>query len=476
MMQHVHPSRRPAFLAAIVVSAALCLNACSRTPASLKRPNMTALSPRLQPLFEKTRTVCFGRFVVEVPATATVVYGPGGVDGGLIVHYPGEAGKLAQHVTEQIVEVEKDRDFLDKDDLAKFPLFGKATDGAMPGQKLVFGSRDHVSYSIDSYIPLGNDLFVQRAVSAVSKDKSIASLNSVARLLRLRAENEVPTESGICIDGGFLPGQQPEYENVALGIRLKEFPDVHFSVEVKKNQDFVIESSALEPLLKQAEKDGGSWYSGIKFFRRGPRQLGHWNGFEVLAHKPPQEKSTDSHEFLFHSLGAPKDPLHPSLDIQLDTGVKKDSTASIKPSLTDEEAVALWDKLTTSIRVRPTGGAKHSAVEPPKTPLGTLVATGNACPHAGWWQCAEGGDVAGGTRQHFKAGEALPHAVLLGKPTAWQKLKGERPSFKTATVWKLVEFDAAATPAAGPATLPPSDVAQMTPAAAAEDPTPPGEG
>jgi hypothetical protein len=34
----------------------------------------------------------------------------------------------------------------------------------------------------------------------------------------------------------------------------------------------------------------------------------------------------------------------------------------------------------------------------------------------------------------------MPHAVSLGEPSLWQKLKGERPSYRTATVWKLVGY------------------------------------
>ena len=404
---------------------------------------MTALSPRLQPLFEKTRTVCFGHFVVEVPATATVVRGDERVNAP-IAYFPGESEKLAQHVAAQLVEVEKDRDYLRKGSefVESDSLFGKVIDGILPGQKLVFGSKDHVFYSIHSFIPIGKDLFVQNTNAALSKDAGITSLNTVASHLRLRTEDEVPTEAGSCIDGGFV-SWQPEFETVSLGVRLKEFPDVHFSIQTIKNLEFLIESSALEPRLKRAEADGGTWYSRIKFFRRGPRQLGDWKGFEALAHKPAQEHDTESHEFAFISLCAIRDPLQPKLDIKLDTGVKDDKTASIKPSLTDEEAVALWDKLTTSIRVRPTGDAvKKSTAAPAKTPLGAYIDSGGECPQTGWWRCSDSGEVAGGRRRYFVAGEAMPPAVLLGKPDIWQTITRKRPSQEIATVWELMEYGA----------------------------------
>ena len=420
---------------------------------------------------------------MEVPATAIVVYGPADVDFP-IKYYPDEGDKVAQHVEAQLVEVEKDRDYLRKasEFIGNNSLFGKVIDGVMPGQKLVFGSKDHVFYSIDSFIPVGKDLFVQHASSAISKDDSITSLNTAAKLLRLRAENEVPTEPGACIEGGFV-AWQPEFERASLGVRLKEFPDVHFSIEVSKNQDYLVESSALEPLLNRAEKDGGSWYSRIKFFRRGPRQLGNWNGFEALARKPAQEKSTESHEFAFVSLGALRDSLQPELNIKLDTGVKADQTASVKPSLTDEEAVALWDKLTTSIRVRPTGdSAKHSTAAPPRTPLGEFVDTGSACPQAGWWRCSDNGEVAGGRRRHFVADESMPHAVLMDKPSVLQKLTGQRPIHQIATTWQLVAYDPLPAVADSKAEADPSphqpDVAQMAQpkAQGTQETSPPREG
>ena len=104
---------RPAALDACLLIAALCLLVYGRPAESLKTPNMTALSPRLLPLFEKTKTVCFGRFVVKVPESASVVYGPTDVDFPM-EYFPGEAEKLTQRVAEQLGEVEKDRDYIDK--------------------------------------------------------------------------------------------------------------------------------------------------------------------------------------------------------------------------------------------------------------------------------------------------------------------------------------------------------------------------
>jgi len=41
------------------------------------------------------------------------------------------------------------------------------------------------------------------------------------------------------------------------------------------------------------------------------------------------------------------------LDLSLHTGVKGNTTGGTRPSITDDEAVLLWDRLTTSVRPRP---------------------------------------------------------------------------------------------------------------------------
>lgn len=361
----------PVTFAGFLFIVTLCLSACGR-PESLQKPNATALSPRLQRLFEKTKTVCFGRFVLDVPASATVVPGPAGLDGGDIVRYPDERLNLKQRMETQRDEFKemKEQGYVDEDFINEHPLFGQIVDGSVPGQKLVYGTRNYASSSIDSYFAIGKDLFVQRANSEIPGDATVSELAQVAGNLRARAAHDIPNEAGLCFDGSFLPGDlnDLEFENVALGVRLKEFPDVHFSVDARKNGKWLIESSKLEPRLKSAEKEGGFLYSLVKFLRRGERQLGEWRGEEALAHMPANRASTDAHEFLFMSLGAIKDPFHPKLDVQLNTGVKDNRTASVHPSLTDEEAVALWDKLTTSIRLRPAVNSKGVTLIAPKTP------------------------------------------------------------------------------------------------------------
>ena len=422
-----------AFLTAIL----LC--GCDSNAKSLKRPHMTALSPRLEVLFQKSKTVCFSHFIMEVPSTAEVVYGPAEVEADL-VYYPGEASSIDRRVAEQLVEIEKDRIFLNVLKSDKLPLFGTIIEGSRPGSRIAFGSKSQVGYDLYSFFTIEDDLFVQSLKQVLKHEDHVSLLNSVASNLRLRANNEIPTEAGSCIDGAFIPIPL-EYERVTVGVRLKEFPDVHFSIEVHKNQTHIPELSDLETRLQRAAQEGGKWYSRIKFLRRGERQLGSWKGSEALVLKPAQETENEAHEFHFISLGEPDSPLVPGVDIQLDTGASRREIGAVRPSITDEEAVAVWDKLTGSIRVRPVSGPK-----PVKTPLTSTAETGAMCPESGWWQCDERGVLQSDRRKHVVAGDPMPYTTVLGHQTLWQKLSGEHPKYRAATMWKLVEYDAAPLP------------------------------
>lgn len=186
----------------------------------------------------------------------------------------------------------------------------------------------------------------------------IAKAGLYARELRGRAESDIPVEPGLCLEGGFIK-VNPTFENTSMGIRLAELPDVHLSISTIKNRESVDPDEKLENRLQAAEREAvqegkGDLYKSIKFFRRAPRQMGDWVGDEALARMPAEKGRFLSHKFQFYAVGVANDILRPVADVQLDTGVAGNATKAKLPSVSDEEAVAIWDRLTSSIRVRPT--------------------------------------------------------------------------------------------------------------------------
>jgi len=416
------------------------LGACQ--PSSKPNPttSMNSSISRAQALLAKTRTVCFGRFLIDIPADATVVYGPAEVEAP-ITFYKNQANTLDERLTRRLAEIEKERRFLMKEDIPKLPLFGKVVSGSRSGQKIVFGSKDQVSYAIHSFTPIGKDIFIQD-LSALPEDDEIPTLNKISSHLRLRADNEIPSELGMCIEGGFVPLEH-DHERITLGIRLKEFPDVHLSIDAHKNLNHLRTDDSPKLLREQAkaaaEQDGlGAIFAQTKILRQGPRKLNTWDGEEIALRTPAYKDNKSVHEFRFHSVGAINDHLHPELDIRFDSGVKDNQKAGVDPSITDEEALELWDKLISTIRIRKPSDATPTT--PAKVPLASQSKTGEICPQTGWWEPAGHKERQNGKRRLVKSGEPMPPLQLDVASSFWQKLAGQQSTRQIVTTWTLVEY------------------------------------
>jgi hypothetical protein len=437
---------------ALSAAAVLLLAACDPTPKQWKSPNMTALTPRLKPLFDKTRTLCFGRFMIDVPASATVAWGGADVPLGINI-YPDGVNEVKTLAQKFITELNSEK-AINHDDV---PLLLSVEDIAQPEGKIVTGYEDFQSINglkINGYFRLNNDgLIIDARPLREDRDGTIADIKSIARRLRKRTENEIPIEPGNCIEYAFLPdkpnpSEEDLMEHIRIGFRLKEFPDAHLSIYVAPSNPHNPEGDSLKAQWKRIKESPSTpeekqALARIKYFRESERQIHDWKtGYEVLVRNPDEEGVHSYHDFQIKFTGVPHDPYKPYADIQFQTGVANNTAGATKASLTDEEAIAVWDKITSSIRVRPTGNAVKTAGADsgPRLPLGELAATGRTCPQTGWWIPSEPGEGKATQRQHIKAGDRMPHVVSIGEPSLWQKLKGEQPSYRTATVWKLVDY------------------------------------
>lgn len=411
---------------------------------------MIKSTPRLQNMFEKTKTVCFGRFLVDVPASTTVSWGEVDVPLGVSV-YPGGVDEVKKLAQEFIVKLNSEKAIYKN----YVPLLISVDDVSEPEGKIITGYEDFQSLDdlkINGYFKINNDgIVIDSRPLRDDKEATIAVIKSIARRLRNLRENEIPTEPGNCIEYAFLPDdlaskKENQGELIRIGFRLKEFPDTHLSIFVGPSNPHYEDSGSLKWQLEQLEKrlkaeDPNHPNLKTRYLRRGDRQIHDWvGGFEALSHTPDLPEAHSFHDFGMDFRGVPSDPYKPYADIRMQTGVADNVAGATKASLTDEEAMAVWDRITSTIRVRPTIAASAKAAEGgpgARRPLGELAATGRTCPQTGWWAS----DDAQGGSQYVKVGDIMPHAITSGEPSLWQKFKGERPSYRTATVWKLVAYD-----------------------------------
>jgi hypothetical protein len=194
--------------------------------------------------------------------------------------------------------------------------------------------------------------------------------------LRLRTPDEIPIEPGYCIENGFMTDiDYTDQEMVNIGIEIPSLPDVSFSVSSNKNAygDYTPEEFekiqrpklSLLARIKEAQDDQGFHYPSRTVLREGKRDVQHWHGEESLI-----RRKDGTHDFEWALVGTPRDVANPSeFSAQMFTKVEHNTVGAAKSaSLSDDEAVALWDKLLSGLkfRVKVPGAPEGSYYMPPR--------------------------------------------------------------------------------------------------------------
>ena len=101
--------------------------------------------------------------------------------------------------------------------------------------------------------------------------------------------------------------------------------------------------------IQQAKDQQGKNYPSRTLLREGKRTVQHWHGEESLIRR------TDGvHDFEWTLVGTPKNIANPSvLEVSMFTKVDHNLVGAAEAaSLTDDEAIALWDKLLSGLKFR----------------------------------------------------------------------------------------------------------------------------
>ncbi|MES2118288.1 MAG: T6SS immunity protein Tli4 family protein [Pseudomonadota bacterium] len=403
----------------------------------------------------KGTTLCFGRFLIDLPEGAHIkemgqqssfLYGD-------IYSEPFEGGaegfKNKMALREADARAGKNQ---------KNHKFDKVIPTSIPNTRIIITRDDNVFgrvfFQLEMYHWADGILFSMNEGPYDRNNIGPAAHEietAIVARLRRRARDEIPTEPGFCIKDGFIAddGRTEHFEEAHMQINFLEWPDVWvsvFSQTVPKAGD----ESLLTRVYKVPETPLERAY--IRTLRRGKREVNGFKGEELLDLLPTPD-AIKQHYFHWEALGNVKDIFVPLLDLDLETATRPMKGPRPRPSLSDDQAIKLYDTILSTVRLRPTSApVKTKANEPPKKPLGERAATGRTCPQTGWWKSEDEGVVAEWRRRHFNEGDVLPMARRRGQPNLWQKVKGEQPVDQFATVWRLEEYGEA--PQGGPESAP----------------------
>lgn len=403
-------------------------------------------------LTQKMMTVCVGRFLLDLPEGAEISFAPARVASVTVevqpnyseAKYMAELGQREQVLSQQ-------RNAYDKPSLEKKAHGSAVNFSSMifyygrekPLSEIQFGQKvagAEDSISVEAYGLYNSFLYKFKAEHLLSPRFDDHVLNLVKQF-EARSMDSVPNQPGFCTENGLIHDPLPDgnTESITMFASLKGHPDLairlNTSVNLKRLQESLLERDAKNDVKLENR-------NSVKTFRRQHRALNGIDGEEVLD-KFKEANGTSAHMFMWAGMGNLKDVLAPKVTLELETGIGRPGQP-VNSSLSDDAVLELWDRITTSIRLRPTSVAPKNAQADTasQVPLGELVATGHACPQTGYWQCSELNGIEGARPQFFRQGEQMPHAVLRGTPNLWQKLSGNAPSHQIATVWTLVAYSA----------------------------------
>ncbi|WP_316157173.1 T6SS immunity protein Tli4 family protein [Cupriavidus sp. BIC8F] len=349
-----------------IILASLLLAGCQSyaTPEN-KMSEPIALSPRLQTLLAKTKQVCFGRYVMEVPAEAELLWGFQEFPGKIVTNV-GAAGRLRQVAEAYRAKV------LSADKTAEVTYFGAGSSGK------TIEVRYFPSDSAKSYGNERKHTFVVSGQNLFEWFYGGEELAPLVHGIRARDNADIPTAPGVCIDHGFVADASGSYQEIfGAGIRLPSLPDVSFSVDSNKLASVDDERGLLTSIAEQ-RKYLGSRYPKLTTLREGKRTVGVWQGEESLV-----RRADGTHDFEWEAVGRERTTLHPAvIGAKMYTKVAANRIgAADQASLTDEEAVALWDRLLDGVRFR---------VNAPPTQTGdpVTVRSGETTPLSGIWRAS----------------------------------------------------------------------------------------
>lgn len=396
---------------------------------------------------DRMKTVCVGRFLIDVPANAQVNLRLGLVEGFEVARRNESPDAFAARLLTREAELSAKNNMLGRKNMESIKeiqslgFSGKVfVHGRYRGYGIEQGQRKYFeTISVEGYVHKG-DATYSFVANTYSPDRT-GVLPTLLAQLADRAENEVPSEPGFCISGALLrdPSNPARSESIAMSANLPGHPDLGIlfwtnSAPAQGGSLLQRHEAAMEPLTR----------ARTRTLREGERAINGYAGEEV-AIKVTELNFATVFSFVWETPGSDDNVLMPHLSLELDTGMSpRAGGAPVQSSLSEEAVVLLWDKISSSIRLRPTGPGVLPEPMTPLPPLGTIAEAGDRCPQSGWWLCSEasnGVSVLGGQRQYLCKGQKMPQALLLPPQTLWQRLRGLQSSYEvnTRTSWKLVD-------------------------------------
>ncbi len=301
-------------------------------------------------LTSKMKTICIGRYLMDVPADAEVALGYAESDSNKIKRIPGFASDEAfAHKLQQ-----REAELKSAKHETEGSLF-KSMSQSKDGRQTVFVSRpeadDRRMYLVEAFVHAAP---VAWHVSHQTGDKYLSlTINQIAEIaqgLSYREASVVPSTPGACLADGLLNRTPLEVEEFHGGARIEA---LSWSLSITSETSGPRDNVNFKDLFHRVDDaiDMAGPGSGIKKLRRVKVHADGRSGQEYVALYP--ENNASIFDAKLELYGNEK-PQQPTIKLLMESGspIKQDPRDTRK-FLSTDDALALWDVMIKSIRPRP---------------------------------------------------------------------------------------------------------------------------
>lgn len=294
-------------------------------------------------------TYCFGRFLVDLPPQVKIGegYTIWGSEVETVNAGSGEFSALVDQREHELKSSPHD---------AGGSLFIERVSHANGSASILSyeRARSKGAMWLDAYLVAdgGRGAFKRSAlVDPARRQSAIEFAGALAAKMRFREPLQIPTESGFCIDGGYIAGNEYMAESFEVGFTMPQHPGMHFSISSSTGAE---EDSLLERVGGFFQTEVMGPVAGIKTLRKGRRRIGHLAGeeYSVVAVEGGQR----GYGFIWEFQGRDESLSEPNVNVGLSV-LERDPDDDGNPPPpafeSDEQALQLWDTILESIRLRP---------------------------------------------------------------------------------------------------------------------------
>ncbi len=195
-----------------------------------------------------------------------------------------------------------------------------------------------------------------------TRSQVINDYTQLAAQIRPLADGEVPKEFGCVIEKGLIRSDTWEAEGVDCSFRLPWFtnpvdnyPLVSFSMDSLAQG---VADTEKNDIVKKATSGFDAIVKGISGFKMLRKAYTTINGLalqQVLISGPDEGKAPGwrTYQFLLRGMGKAKDNYAPNIEISMDGFLPESHKKPAPPFANDEAAVAFWDAVVGTLRLRP---------------------------------------------------------------------------------------------------------------------------